>query len=87
MAVEFKEYATFTVTDKDGQEVELAVVDEFEFEHKNYVAGAKIEGDTISQDGVYIYRMKVKEEDFTVEKITNSVEYQKIANAYMEMEA
>ena len=84
---ESEEYITFTTKAKDGSEVEMAVVDEFEFEHKNYVAGAKIDGDTISQDGVYIYRVKVKEEDFTVEKITNSVEYQKIANAYMEMEA
>ena len=28
MADEYNEYVTFTVTDKDGNEVELAVVDE-----------------------------------------------------------
>ena len=56
---DFKEYATFTVTNKDGEEVELAVVDEFDFEHKHYVVGALIEGDTINEDGLFIYSRKV----------------------------
>ena len=30
-----QEYITFTVTTKDGAEVEMAVVDEFEFEKKH----------------------------------------------------
>lgn len=86
MSEEFQEYATFTVTNKDGQKVDMAVVDEFEFEHKNYVVAAVIEGDTINEDGRYIYRAKITGDDFTVEKITNQVDYQKIARAYMEME-
>lgn len=85
MAEEMNEYVTFTVDDREGNEVELAVVDEFEFEHKNYVAAAKVEGDTVSEDGIYIYRVKAGEE-FAVEKITNQIDYQKIAEAYMEME-
>ena len=85
MAEEMNEYVTFTVDDREGNEVELAVVDEFEFEHKNYVAAAKVEGDTVSPDGIYIYRVKAGEE-FAVEKITNQIDYQKIAEAYMEME-
>lgn len=85
MAEEMNEYVTFTVDDREGNEVELAVVDEFEFEHKNYVAAAKIEGDTVSEEGIYIYRVKAGEE-FAVEKITNQIDYQKIAEAYMEME-
>lgn len=83
---DFKEYATFTVTNKDGEEVELAVVDEFDFEHKHYVVGALIEGDTINEEGLYIYKAKLTEDDFVVEKITNHVDYEKIAKAYMEME-
>ena len=78
MSEEFKEYATFTVKSKEGEDVELAVVDEFEFEHKNYVVGARIEGDEISQEGLHIYKVKVSEDDFSVEKINNQVEYEKV---------
>ena len=86
MAEEFEEYVTFHVSTKDGTEVEMAVVDEFEFEHKYYVVAALIEDDTIHEDNLYIYKAKVTEDDFSVEKIKNQVEYQKIAKAYMEME-
>lgn len=86
MEKEMKEYVTFHVTAKDGSEVELAVVDEFDFEHKHYVAGALIQDDTIVEDGVYIYRCSVKEDDFTVEKITDQEEYRKVSLAYMSME-
>ena len=83
---DFKEYATFKTTNKDGEELELAVVDEFDFENKHYVVGALIEGDAINEDGLYIYKAKITDDDFTVEKIKNQVDYQKIARAYMELE-
>lgn len=86
MAEEFNEYVTFSVTTSDGTEAEMAVVDEFEFEHKNYVAAAQIKEDTINEDELYIYRVKETEDGFEVEKIKSSVEYQRIAKAYMEME-
>lgn len=81
---EFKEYATFTVTASDGSTVELAVVDEFEFEKKSYVAAARIEGDTVLDDQVFIYRVKLHEEDFEVEKIESMTEYERIAKAYLD---
>lgn len=83
---DFEEYVTFVVTDKEGNEIEMAVVDEFEFEGKSYVAGAVIEGDTINEDGLYIYRAKVVDDELTVEKILNKIDYEKVVNAYMEME-
>lgn len=86
MQEEFKEYITFTTTNKDGNEIEMAVVDEFEYEHKNYVAGALIEDNTINEDGLFIFRVKEAGEEIKVEKIANQTEYQKIAQAYMEME-
>lgn len=86
MEDDFQEYVTFTVTDKDGREVEMAVMDEFDFEHKHYVVGALIEGDTINEDGLYIYKAKITEDDFSVEKITNALEYQKVAEAYARMD-
>lgn len=82
----FKEYATFTITTSAGEEVEMAVVDEFEYEHKNYVAAARIIDDGIDEEGLFIYRVKVGEDDFKVEKITNKFDYDKVVNAYMEME-
>ena len=86
MQEEIKEYVTFTTTNKSGDEIEMAVMDEFEFEHKNYVVGALIEDDVINEEGLFIFRVKEMEEEIKVEKITNQVEYQKIAEAYMEME-
>lgn len=86
MQEEFKEYATFTTTNKEGQEIEMAVMDEFEFEHKNYVVGALIEDNTINENGLFIFRVKELGDDIKVEKILNPTEYQKIAHAYMEME-
>ena len=61
-------------------------MDEFEYEHKNYVVGALIEDDTINEEGLFIFRVKEMGEEIKVEKISNSTEYQKIAQAYMEME-
>ena len=78
-------YVTFTVTTSEGVEVEMAVVDEFTFENKNYVAAARVVDDTIDEEGLYLYKVKLGDEDFSVEKISNKVEYEKIAKAYMEM--
>lgn len=85
MQEEFKEYTTFITTNKDGCEIEMAAMDEFEYEHKNYVVGALIEGDTVCEDGLYIFRIKEMGDEIKVEKISNPEEYQKIAQAYMDM--
>ena len=85
MENEFQEYNTFTVTTKEGTEVEMAVIDEFEYERKHYVVGAIIENDTINEDGMYIYRSVINGEEFSVEKIDSEAEYMKVAEAYMEM--
>ena len=86
MEKEFDEYITFTTTTKDGSEVEMAVMDEFDFEGKHYVVGAVIKDDTIQDDGRYIYESVVKGDEFAVEKIKREFEYKRIAQAYMEME-
>ena len=86
MERDFNEYITFHVTSKDGADVEMAVVDEFDFENKHYVVGALVEGDTINEDGLYIYRSIIEGDDFKVEKIAREFEYNRIAKAYMEME-
>ena len=83
---EYNEYVTFSTTAKDGTVLEMAVVDEFDYEGKHYVVGALIEGDAIAQEGRYIYRSVITGDDFKVEKIRNHVDYNRIAQAYMEME-
>lgn len=80
------EFVTFTVKASDGQEVELALVDEFDFENKHYIVGARIIDDAISSEGQYIYRAKISEDDFVAEKIKNHVDYERIVKAYMDME-
>lgn len=86
MEKDFNEYITFHITSKDGADVEMAVVDEFDFENKHYVVGAVVEDDTINEDGLYIYRSIMEGDDFKVEKIAREFDYKRIAKAYMEME-
>lgn len=86
MENEFQEYVTFHVTARDGSEVELAVVDEFDFEDKHYVVGAVVEDDTINDEARYIYLSVIDGDDFAVEKIEKEFEYNRIAQAYLHME-
>jgi len=81
-----QEYVIFTVTAQDGTEVEMAVVEEFDFDGKHYAAASRVVGDEISDDGVYIYRTKITGDDFTVEKITDAKEYDAVVKAFTEME-
>lgn len=86
MEKEFDEYITFTTTTKDGSGVEMAVMDEFDFEGKHYVVGAVIKDDAIVDEGRYIYQSVMNGDEFTVEKIKREFEYKRIAEAYMDME-
>ena len=86
MEKEFDEYITFTVTAKDGSELEMAVMDEFDFEGEHYVVGAVIKDDTIIDDARYIYRSIIQGDGFSVEKIKREFDYKRIAEAYMAIE-
>ena len=59
---------------------------QFEFENKQYVVGAVIEGDTINDEGRYIYEADVKDDELVVKKIAKEFDYNRIANAYLHME-
>ena len=80
-----QEYITFETTAKVGTVLEMAVVDEFEFDKKHYVAAAVIVDNAINEDELYIYRSVISEDDFSVEPIMDLTEYQKIADAYLKM--
>lgn len=80
---EMNEYITFNTETSAGEIVEMAVVSEFEFEGKEYVAASLVVEDTI-QEGVYIYKVKDGDE-FAVEKLRNKFEYDKVSKAYVEL--
>lgn len=80
------EYVTFFTTTKDGREIEMAVVDEFEFNGKNYLVSALVENDTIVDDNRYIYRTKINKDGFEAEKILDAKMYESLTKAYLEME-
>lgn len=82
----FEEFVTFETTTKDGTTIEMAVLEEFEFERKNYVACGKIVNDEIDMEGVYIFRIKTTADDFVAEKIVDMDEYNKVTKAYLELE-
>ena len=86
MENEIQEYVTFQVTTKDGTEVEMAVMDEFDFEDHHYVVGALIQNDEILDDGRYIYEAVVNGDDFSVKKIAKAFDYNRITQAYLHME-
>ncbi|MDO4490958.1 MAG: DUF1292 domain-containing protein [Lachnospiraceae bacterium] len=86
MTTEMQEYVTFHITAKDGSDVELAVVDEFDYKKKHYVVACVVKDDTVDESGQYIYQAVISGDDFKAVKITNAIEYQKIADAYMEMD-
>lgn len=44
---ELEQYVTFMIDTSTGETVEMAVLSEFEFESKEYVAAGLIEGDVI----------------------------------------
>jgi len=82
----YDEYATFKITSSTGEEIEMAVLEEFEYEHHTYVAAAIIEDDTINEDGVYIYKAKLINDEIVAEKITDKEVYSQVVKAYMELE-
>lgn len=80
---ELEEHVVFTTKTSEGEIVEMAVLTEFEFENKEYVAAGLIKDDEI-QEGIYLYKVKDSDE-FAVEKLRNKFEYDKVSKAYLEM--
>lgn len=80
------EYVTFTTTTSTGEEVEMAVVEEFEFDKKNYIAASLVNNDEIDADNVFLYRVEMKGDDFKPLKITNKFEYREVCEAYLAMQ-
>lgn len=85
MENEYKEYETFEM-ELNGKQMEFAIEEEFEVEGRKYVLAAKIEGDTVLDDGCYIFSSVEKEGEVLIEKITDKNEYAKVTEAYIKMQ-
>ena len=81
-----EEYVTFHITARDGRDVEMAIIDEFQYKNKNYIISAVVENDTVSGEGQYLYRYLLTGDDFKVEEIRSRFEYEEVVKAYMAME-
>ncbi len=82
MSDEYLEYEVFNDVTSEGKEIELAIVDKFDFEEKSYVVAALVEGDEISEDGLFVYRLEGSGSDAEIVKIDDPDEYSRIADAY-----
>ncbi len=80
-------YSTFFVTARDGRQIEMAVVDEFDYGKKHYVVSSVVEDDTILDEGQFIYRCRIKDDGFEIDPITSKTEYAELTKAYLEMES
>ena len=85
MSEEYLEYDVFNDTTSDGKEIELAIVDRFEFEGKTYAISALVEGDEISEEGLFVYRIDGSGENAEISKIDDPDEYSRVADAYAQI--
>lgn len=85
MSDEYLEYEVFNDVTSDGKEIELAIVDRFDFEEKSYVVAALVEGDEISEDGLFVYRLDSSDGESEIVKIEDPEEYSRIADAYAQI--
>ncbi len=83
---ELVEYDTFTY-DLNGKVMEWAITDEFEFEAKKYIVCAEVVGDSLSEEGLYLFE-KVEDdgEEITVKNIDSEEEYDRVVDAYCALE-
>ncbi len=86
MSEEYMDYEVFDDVTKDGEEIELAIVDRFVFEEKNYVVAALVEGDEISEEGLFVYRSTRVGDDIIIKKIEDMDEYSRVADYYAGLE-
>lgn len=83
---ELVEYDTFTY-DLNGKVMEWAITDEFEFEGKKYIVCAEVVGDSLSEEGLYLFESVSEENnEITVKNIDSEEEYDRVVDAYCALE-
>jgi len=84
MSEQLLEFDTFHL-ELNGKDIEFAITEEFDFEGKHYILCGEVNGDEINDEEVYLFRAVVEEEEITVESIDSEEEYDRIVEAYYEM--
>ena len=78
---EMVEYDTFTY-ELGGRVMEWAITEEFKFEGKNYIICQEVLGDTLSDEGLYLFEGVSEGEEITVRNIDSEEEYNRVVDAY-----
>ena len=79
------EYDTFSY-ELGGRNMEWAITDEFEFEGKTYIVCQDVIGDTLSDEGLYLFEGVSEGEEITVRNIDSEEEYNRVVDAYCALE-
>ena len=83
---EMVEYDTFTF-DMNGKVTEWAITDEFDYEGKKYIVCAEVIGDTLSDEGLYLFEsVSLEGDEITVQNIASEEEYDKVVEYYCSLE-
>ena len=78
---EMVEYDTFTY-ELNGKTMEWAIIEEFDFEEKTYIVCQEVLGDTLSDEGLYLFEGISEGEEITVKNIDSEDEYNRVVDAY-----
>lgn len=78
---EMVEYDTFTY-ELNGKTMEWAIVEEFEFEEKTYIVCQEVVGDSLSDEGLYLFEGVSEGEEITVRNIDSEEEYNRVVDEY-----
>ena len=78
---DLKTYDTVMIPLSNGQEQEFAIMDEFTFENKHYIAVSVVLNDEI-QEGLYIYRATPVGEQLDISRIEDVEEFEKVTAYY-----
>lgn len=74
-------YDTVMITLSNGQEQEFAIMDEFTFDNRHYIAVSVVSGDEI-QEGLYLYRATPVGEQLDISMIDDKEEFEKVTSFY-----
>lgn len=80
-----EEFETFLTTSKSGEELEMAVIDKFEYEGKHYVVASLVVDDEVDDSNCFVYRSIKLGEEIQVSKIEDIDEYERISSYYLSL--
>lgn len=79
---EMVEYDTFTY-ELNGKTMEWAIIEEFAFKEKCYIICQEVLGDTLSEEGLYLFEsLENVGDEITVKNIESEEEYNRVVDAY-----